>query len=35
MATIAEATSLLSERVRRLKEDQVSNPQVLDGERCK
>ena len=34
MATRAEATPLLSERVRRLKEDQVNNPQVLDAERC-
>lgn len=35
MGTKADVKSLLSERVRRLKEDQVNNPQVLDVERCK
>ena len=35
MATTADVLSLLSERVRGLKEDVVSNPQVLDVERCK
>ncbi len=35
MATREDAKSLLSERVRRLKGDVVSNPQILDTERCK
>ena len=35
MEAQVDPKSLLSERVRKLKEDQINNPQVLDAERCK